>query len=68
MIIGKRAGKNTISETDAIVKQYGDSFDGLMQQFRDQVDRDMAVFVQRVGKDSDVFLTLHSFILFQVIL
>lgn len=51
---GKRLGKNVFSETDVIVKQYGESFDGLMQQFRDQVDRDVAVFVQRTGDTLDL--------------
>jgi len=66
-VTGKRLGKNVISETDAIIKQYRDTLDGLVQQFRDQVDRDVAVFVQRTGKDSDTPLFLHSLTLIQAI-
>jgi hypothetical protein len=52
IVVGKRLGKNILSETDDIVQQYSDTLDVLMQQFRDQVDRDVAVFVYRTGKNS----------------
>jgi hypothetical protein len=60
IIIGKRLGKDILSETNDIIKQYSNTLDGLMQQFRDQVDRDVAVFIRRTGKDPDTLRSFHS--------
>ncbi|KAG2029919.1 hypothetical protein BDR03DRAFT_1017751 [Suillus americanus] len=46
MSFWKRLGKNVISETDNIIKQYSGTLDVLMQQFRDQTDWDITVFIQ----------------------
>ena len=54
-----RLGKNVVSETDAMIKQYNGALEALMQKFRDQAVRDVVAFVQCTGKDSGMFLTIH---------
>jgi hypothetical protein len=54
VIIGKRAGKNIVRETDDIITKYNNALEGLMQEFRDRTDRDVAIFVHSASKDSDV--------------
>ena len=64
--IGKRLGKNLVSETDAMITQYSDALEALMQKFRDQAVRDIVTFVQCAGKDSGMFLPLRPLISLQV--
>jgi hypothetical protein len=48
---GTRLLKNFISETDARVKCYNDSFDELLQQFRDKAAGKTLVVVHRIWED-----------------
>ncbi|KAG2130204.1 uncharacterized protein EDB93DRAFT_1256005 [Suillus bovinus] len=54
MTIGKRVGKNILTETDDIITWYNNALDGLMQLFRDQTLQDVAIFVQFAGKTLDL--------------
>jgi len=65
LIIGKRLGKNIVSETDDTIQRYDDVLDALMQNFRDQVARDVAIYVHRTSKDSNIIMTRQLFILLQ---
>jgi hypothetical protein len=62
VIIGKRAGKNIVAETDDTITKYNNALDELMQEFRDRTSRDVAIFVHSAGKDSDVPLILNALI------